>query len=329
MWHPRTEICGKDDVPRGGDIGLIGGGQREDMQALWDAYLRDDSGRDVEHPNNYLNVLWCSVDADRKEAIDLELQVNTRDRLHCAVRTLPKPQLMDHVRFPDRDGHPYLVVGQEWFDDLSRSAFSIYGLVDVAGMREYLSRSGALSAKQLLGIRERIDLIAAKNRHCAFISHADSIVVKTNWSAGKEGYESTYQPENFIVLLGELGRVFTSVLGLEAYAVAAQGANQCSDDALLHVSNERNHIFFPSLATPFAQVFEIEKAARSAVKEHRHGKASLYLSKGLLNSLRFGSHSTPATLVKRMVAYSSTTTSSEHAAYLPIDELELRSYLED
>jgi hypothetical protein len=299
------------------------------MQALWRHYLRPDCLGSDEHPNNFLNVLWCSVDVSRENAIDLEIQVNVRDRGHCAVRTLLKSQLIAHVRFLDRDGHPYLVVDQSWIDELQRSAFSIYGLVDVAGMREYLSKSGTLSSAQLVQLREGIDLIAARNRHCALISFADNILVKSNWSTGTEGYESTYQPERFIALLQELCQVFTSVLGLAAYAVAAQGANQCSDEELLHVSKEKNHVFFPSLATPFVEVFEIEKAARKGVGSGRHQKSNLYLSKGLFQSLRFKGHATPPELVDRLVRYSATTDSSELPAYLPTDGLELRAFLRE
>jgi len=326
-WPQLAEVCGSDDVPPERDIGVVGSAQLEVMQALWRHYLRPDSLGTDEHPNNFLNVLWCSVDASRKKAIDLELQVNVRDRGHCAVRTLPKSKLIAHVRFLDRDGHPYLVVDQKWFDDLQRSAFSIYGLVDVAGMKKYLSQSGSVPDGTITSLRERIDRVAAENQHCAFISLADSMVVKTNWSAGAGGYEATYQPEKFIALLGTVSEVFASVFGMPAYAVATQGSNQCGDGTLIHVSKEGNHVLIPSLATPFAELFEIERAARSATKLRIHRPSPLYLSKSLFQSLRFKGHSTPSVLVERLIKHESEVVSTESSFYLPTSEAELRGFL--
>jgi len=297
------------------------------MQALWRDYLRPDCLGSDEHPNNFLNVLWCSVDASRENAIDLEIQVNVRDRGHCAVRTLPKSQLIAHVRFLDRDGHPYLVVDQAWFDELQGSTFSIYGLVDVGGMRNYLSECGQVPWEVISELRKRIDAIAAEHQHCAFISLADSIVVKTNWSGGSDGYEATYQPEKFIALLGTLTDTFSSVFHMPAYAVAAQGVNQCGDGALIHVSTEGNHVLVPSLATPFAQLFEIERAARDSIKAGLHQPSTLYLSKALFQSLRFRGHSAPSDLVQRLVKYRSRAVSAESGFYLPTSQAELRGFL--
>ena len=326
-WPDLAEVCGASELPRERDIGVVGGAQLEVMQALWRHYLRPDSEGADKHPNNFLNVLWCSVDAIREDAIDLEIQVNTRDRSHCAVRTLPKARLLAHVRFLDRDGHPYLIVDQAWFEELQGSSFSIYGLVDAAEMRQYLAKVGSIPGGQIDKLRERIDVLAAQNQHCAFISLADSIVVKTCWSGGSGDYESTYQPERFIVLLEKLRDAFASVFDLPAYAVAAQGGNQCGDGSLIHVSKERNHVFVPSLATPFAQLFEIERAARKYIHEGLHRRSTLYLSKALFQSLRFKGHSVPPELGVRLIGYESKVVSPEASCYLPTSQAELCAFL--
>jgi hypothetical protein len=149
--------------------------------------------------------------------------------------------------------------------------------------------SGILARSKLIELRNRIDEIAARNPCVAFMSFADSLLLKSNYSVGQ--YDSdikyTYDPERILRLLPEIQAAYASVLGLEIYAVVTQGSNEYYDDSLLHISSSNNHISFNSLGLPFAQTQAIEHSARAAIKLRVHQPADAYLDETFFHSLRF------------------------------------------
>jgi len=105
----------------------------------------------------------------------------------------------------------------------------------------------------------------------SFISFADSLLLKSNWTVGH--YESTvkytYSPEVFFGLFDELRVLYREELGLEIYAVLTQGSNEYYDDDVTHISASGNHISLNSLGLPFAQLLAIDDAARTAIRRPR------------------------------------------------------------
>lgn len=308
---------------------MIGAAQLADMQRAWCAYLSDESGTAVEHPNNFLDVIWCSVDQETEQSYELSIQVNIRDRGHCAVCTLPKKLLLAQVRFWERDGHTYLVVDQGWFEQLRRGAFSLYAFIDIAGMRQYLKEHGQVADEAMQCIRQGLDSVAAEHRDCVFFTLADSVLIKSNWAARPESGLAEYQPERFLDVVKRTQDVIRRALDLGSYAVVTQGANQVRDSALVHVSESGNHILFPCLSTPFAQLFEIEKVVRDLVRDKPLAKRELYLSKGLVLSLKFREHEARESALRNLVSYKSRQqlTSPDESALLAVDYSDLRQDL--
>jgi hypothetical protein len=161
-------------------------------------------------------------------------------------------------------------------------------MVDAANMTKAL-QAGEVSHEKVIDLRSRLDEIAAKYPHVSFISFADSLLLKTNWTAGMVnspvGY--TYSPEAMVALFKELQALYRDALGLEVYGVFAQGSNEYYDDPLLHVSPSGNHISLNSLGLPFAQIQLIEHAARQAIRAKEHGPMEIYMDGDLFHSLKF------------------------------------------
>jgi hypothetical protein len=155
-------------------------------------------------------------------------------------------------------------------------------------VREALRRD-ALSRDLLIDLRERIDSVAADYPNISFISFADSLLLKSNWQVGQYRSEVkyTYEPEAFLHLFLKLQDAYCKSLKMDVYAVFTQGSNAYYDDALLHVSDQGNHISLNSLGLPFAQLMSIDRTARLAIHHGTHGPAELYMDATFFRSLRF------------------------------------------
>ncbi|QKQ26979.1 hypothetical protein [Candidatus Reidiella endopervernicosa] len=87
-----------------------------------------------------------------------------------------------------------------------------------------------------------IDQLAQKHPNISFISFADSILLKSNWTVRQhDGIEINYdyEPEAFIRLAKELNEIYQECLELRTYAVIAQGGNEYYEDNLLHISESK------------------------------------------------------------------------------------------
>lgn len=324
-WPDGTAMYSFDRLPCGPDYFLVSAEHVEDLRREWTAYVT--SSPRTQHPNNFLPYRVCALDASRPESCDVNICIDQQTRYHGATKTLSRNQFVLCVHFPNFGKRPYLVVSREWFDAIEREAFSLYALIDAVGMKGLLSAQGIVDASQLARLRDGIDTIARQHPDHAFLTFADNVLVKTNWTASRSDYTTTYEPERFVGLVGEVAAVFAVALGLKAYAVVTQGANQVDDPTLLHVSNEKNHILFASLATPFAELFEIDRSARSAVHDGRHPPKELYLSKSLFLTLRFRQTSSRDRLRSELAPFVSRVTAEDRRSYLPVDRGELTELL--
>jgi hypothetical protein len=209
------------------------------------------------------------------DSIELSWYPNTFDRFHQIRIEFPRSVFITCVGSWEYDYDPVIFVHGDWLTNLHLRSHSVFALVDAINVKKALA-SGLLERSKLIELRDRIDEIAAGNPCVAFMSFADSLLLKSNYSVGQ--YDSdikyTYDPERILRLLPEIQAAYASVLGLEIYAVVTQGSNEYYDDALLHISSSNNHISFNSLGLPFAQTQAIEHSARTAIKLRVHRPAA-------------------------------------------------------
>jgi hypothetical protein len=219
--------------------------------------------------------------------VELSWYVNINDRFHEIPLFLPEDRIVACVEVPSYGEDLHIFVRSAWLTDIHKKPLATFALVDAAGIKALLQR-GALPADKLEGLRTRIDAIADRYPHLAFVSFADSILVKQIWSVGHVGssIRYSYAPEDLLPALSELQAAITEVLGLDAYAVVTQGMNAYDDKAPLHISSGENHISLNSLGLPFAQLMAIESAARNAIHAGTHVPSGLYMDTLLLRSLK-------------------------------------------
>lgn len=219
---------------------------------------------------------------------DLSWYPNTHDRFHEVKTVLPNSAFVAAALAYEYDKRPQLFVKSDWLRKLHLRSNSIFAMIDAVDMSDAI-RSGTISHEKVIALRDSLDEVAARFPQISFISFADSLLLKINWTAGMVDTDVsyTYLPEVLLTLFQELQRLYRNALGLQIYGVFAQGSNEYYDDPLLHISKSKNHISLNSLGLPFAQISLIEGAARQAIREGEHPSMEIYMDKDLFYSLAF------------------------------------------
>lgn len=271
------------DVPCDRDLYLMDEKWLEEYEA---SMLDIFEGNSSEESVGYIS--YAAARRADEYGLDLSWYPNTYDRFHEVRIRLPKSQFITCVGSWQYDEKPHIFVKSGWLDDLYRRPFSTFAFVDAIGVKNAL-RKERFDKEALADLRRGIDRIASQNLDVCFLSFADSLILKSNWTVGAFDNDATYtyEPEKVLRVIPEIAGTFKSVLGLNIYAVATQGANEYYDEELLHISSENNHICMNSIGLPFAQMFAIDEAVKNAIATGLHKPAELYLDSRLFNSLRF------------------------------------------
>jgi len=202
--------------------------------------------------------------------------------------SLPKKEFVKCVGCSAYGERPHIFVKSSWFEHLYLRQYTVFCVVDAVGVKKALN-DGELSRKKLIELRNAIDKVADQNPNVSFISFADSLLLKSNWTVGnyKSDVSYTYKPEVLIQVIKDIRTIYKEILGLDIYAIMTQGSNEYYEDPLTHISETGNHICLNSLGIPFAQLTEIDKAAHSAIKAGTHIPSELYMEEQFLYSLNF------------------------------------------
>lgn len=282
--HPKIQVYRFEEVPLNEDLSLMDEKWMAEYEAALVKSVRE-VGESAHTVGYYSAAAARAIDPD---SIELSWYPNTHDRFHHVRITLPRSAFITCVESWHYDYDPVIFVRGDWLTNLHLRSHSVFALIDAINVKRTLA-SGALTRPKLIELRDRIDDIAAANPAVAFISFADSLLLKSNYSVGQ--YDSTvkytYEPEKILRLLPDIRAAYSSVLGLDIYAVVTQGSNEYYDDELLHIAERGHHISFNSLGLPFAQTQAIEHCARAAIKAGAHRPADAYLEETFYHSLRF------------------------------------------
>lgn len=221
-------------------------------------------------------------------SLDLSWYPNVLTRFHEVSVSLPKDKIITCVGCWQYDVNPYIFVKHDWLERLHTREYSVFALIDAIGVKEAI-RNNLLTKELLIELRNRIDALAEQHSDISFISFADSLILKSNWSVGyfHKGIECSYEPESILKIICEIQEIYRDVLGLEIYSVVTQGSNEYYEEPLLHISQSKNHICLNSLGVPFAELLAIESAAKSAIKNGKHGPSELYMDEQYYHSLNF------------------------------------------
>ena len=282
--HPQFRRFEFESVPCNRDVFLMD----ERWIPEWEkAYLDLFQGKEFRSVG-YIS--YAAVRLATTEFLEISWYPNIYERFHEVSIILPRTNFVACVDVPDCDGKPCIFVRGDWLSKLHLSPNSAFSLIDAIGVRRALT-SGELSGDKLLELRDKLDRFADAVPGVAFVSFADSLLLKVNWFVGQYDSEInySYQPESLMCLFPKIANIFQEVLGLSIYATVTQGINSYDDSALIHQSPGGAHFSLNSLGIPFAQLLAIDVAARHAIRHGLHNRYELYLDELFFRSLNFKS----------------------------------------
>lgn len=244
--------------------------------------------REECNPSEVGYVSPIAVKKINSSSLELSWYPNTFTRFHEVSITLPKDMVKICVGCWQYDIKPYIFVDHEWLEHLHLREYSVFALVDAIGVKNAI-KENLLSKEKLIKLRGKIDELAARHMDVSFISFADSLILKSNWSVGyyNKGVKCSYRPEKIVHIIKEIDCIYQEILDLKIYAVLTQGSNEYYGESLLHISKTKNHVCLNSLGVPFAELLAIESASKKAIKSGVHPPMQLYLDEQFYHSLNF------------------------------------------
>lgn len=280
--HPQFETFEFERVPLDRDVFLMDECWLKEWEAARLELIAGKEDRNVGY------ISYAAVRHATSKALQISWYPNIFDRFHEVSVILPRAAFVACVDIYDFDEKPHIFVKGEWLNGLHTRPYSAFALIDAIGVKAALS-SGQLFSSKLVQLRDRIDQIAESNPGVAFVSFADSLLLKANWFVGQYDSEISYsyEPETLVRLVPQIASAYQEVLGMSVYATITQGVNEYEDTALTHRSASGGHISLNSLGLPFAQLLAIDEAARSAIRCKEHDRYELYVDDLFFHSIRF------------------------------------------
>jgi hypothetical protein len=274
-----------DELPLQRDIFVMDVIYMEEWETVW---LKSIGGDDEASPYEVGYITPVHISEITPAGAEISWYANTHDRFHEVKTFLPRDAFVAAALAYEYEKRVSVFVKSDWLRKLHLRSNSIFAIIDAVDMTAAI-KSGAISHEKVIALRDALDEVAARYPFISFISFADSLLLKTNWTAGMvdTDVKYTYVPESLLILFQELQRLYRETLGLEIYGVFAQGSNEYYDDPLLHISDAENHISLNSLGLPFAQISLIEAAARKAIRAGEHPRMEIYMDEDLFHSLMF------------------------------------------
>lgn len=280
--HPYFDVYLFEEVPLECDCYLMD----ETYIKEYEASLLDVFAGKGGDPIGYIS--YAAVRKINEYSLHLSWYPNVFSRFHEVAISLPRNQFVTCVGSWQYDEKPHIFVKSGWLEQLHLRSYTVFCMVDAIGVKGAL-RNGTLSRQKLVLLREAIDRLAETRLDACFVSFADSLLIKSNWTVGhfQSNVSYTYNPEVFVHIVTDLQGIYREVLGLNVYAILTQGTNEYYEDSLVHISGRRNHVSLNSLGIPFAELMAIDMSVRTAIHEQKHPPSELYFDEHFYNSLRF------------------------------------------
>lgn len=279
--HPDFTLWKPDELPRNRDCYLMDEKYLSDYENYMLECFRNE-GTDKEPPGFVSNIAVRNIEPAN---VVLSWYTNVIDRFHETDLRLPKHEIVVCVGAEAWDERPHVFVKSQWLRTIYLQQNSIFAMLDACEMKRAL-REGKVLRENLVLLRSKLDEIAEKFEDFLFISLADSVILKTNWTVGSFNSSTcyTYSPTRILTLIERIALAFQEILAMDIYAIVTQGSNEFYQDPLYH-NKQANHISLNSLGVPFANLLFIENSVRNSGKE-LHGEYQLYLDSCYFHSLK-------------------------------------------
>ncbi len=247
-----------------------------------------DSGNEAIQTNCPGYISWVSIERINPDTIELILYAGSFDRYHSLKVILPKDQIVISVANNIYSEKIHVFVKSRWLEHLHTKYNSIFMMIDAIGIKDAI-KHGRIDNSKLMDLRSNIDELSDRYENVTFVSFADSLLLKSNWTVGyfKRGVKYDYNPEIFFTIFKELKDIFNEHLQVTIYGILTQGENEYYDEKGLHISNKKNHVCLNSLGSPFSDLQKIDEEVRKLIKSKVHTPYELYIDEDFYYSIQF------------------------------------------
>jgi len=253
---------------------LLGEGSLSIIEKQWLHYLNPTSEQ-WEHPNSLMDYIPCHISDIKNFHLDVTLLIDRSNRFHTITKSLPK-QFFKAAFLPHTsESRPSLIVDQTWFENLFKSIYSAYVLIDFIGIRNILNEYGEFPIDRLEKIKSIIDELCIEHPEIICLTCADNIIMKSSWNPSEN--KSNYQPETLLSIVDMLMARIEKEVGLKSYAIFTQGANYVNEQLLSSKPSPPNHLFISSISIPFIEAFEIDSDIRKRIKDKEIQPMPIYI----------------------------------------------------
>lgn len=280
------EIYSYQDIPLRRDTIVISERELFFFERCWDWCL-ENGKTGLDEPNAWIRVRWGWVEDRFNDYLNVSFMINQSDRFHQCSHKLPKSKIVKSIHYSEFQKRPFLVVSDDWFQHSWEASYSAFALVDAIGVKEHIKKHGSIDSKKLKNFNKSVRKLSFRHPDYLFLTFADSTIVKAKWRrAAVTGYVEEYNPEKLLDIANKVSILYKQEMGFSSYIVATQGLLDDSSEKHYNRSLIGNHVSVGSLGTPFANLYEIEKAVRVKIRAKEMAPHQLYLSEDFYLSLR-------------------------------------------
>lgn len=169
-----------DELPLGRDTWIMDEAYIGEWEAEW---LKTIHGDEKASPYEIGYITPVSIEEVTPAGADIRWYPNTHDRFHVVKTFLPREAFVAAALAYEYEKRVSVFVKSEWLRKLHLRSNSIFAMIDAVDMTAAI-RSGAITYEKVIALRDALDALAAGHPFISFISFADSLLLKTNWTAG-------------------------------------------------------------------------------------------------------------------------------------------------
>lgn len=273
------------DMPLCEESFLLSDQWLDKIEHQWNEFLSPEYDyENWTHPNGLMDYIPCHISSVNASYLNITLLLDRNSRFHKVSTTLPISFFRTAFKVFNIKSRPYIIVDQNWFNNLRNRIYSAYVLIDFVGIRNMLNKYGEFPSNTLNSIKAIVDKFCNQNKDLTFLTCADNIIVKSGWEFVPEN--SKYQPEKLIITVNQLMSEIKKETKISSYAIMTQGANYVDEKNLSHSITPKNHFFMSSISVPFIEAFEMDSDIRKRIKNKEIEKMPFYIEQSFYISTK-------------------------------------------
>lgn len=283
--NEHIEFYGATNIPLNKDSFLLSDQWLDRIEQQWTEYLSPECDYEKwTHPNGLMDYIPCHISSANDSHLNITLLLDRSSRFHTISKILPTKFFRTAFKVFTSEKRPYIIVDQNWFNNLRNSIYSAYVLIDFVGIRSLLNEYGEFPSNTLNSIKAIVDKFCIQNEDLTFLTCADNIIIKSGWDFFPEN--SKYQPEKLVITVNQLMAEIKKETQISSYSIMTQGANYVDEKKLTHSATPKNHFFMSSISVPFIEAFEIDSDIRKRIKNKEIEKMPFYIEQSFYISTK-------------------------------------------